>query len=107
MWIMDSYVRIDNIREGVASLGEPMDVIPHGLAGLLLAALEVPGVTRADIRPLEISNKDPLDVRLVADAVMQEEFEPCSNMLPHADGEISNDEMVIIHPRLGRRAESL
>ena len=50
-----------------------------------------------DIRPLEISNKDPLDVRLVADAVMQEEFEPCSNMFPHADEEVLNDEVVIIH----------
>ena len=32
------------------------------------------------------------------DAVGQEEFEPCSNMLPHADGEILNDKVVIIHP---------
>ena len=31
------------------------------------------------------------------DAVGREEFEPCSNMLPHADGEILNDEVVIIH----------
>jgi len=45
-------VCVDDIREGVASLGEPADVIPQGLAGLLLAALEVPGVSRADIRPL-------------------------------------------------------
>ena len=28
---------------------------------------------------------------------MREEFEPCSNMLPHADGEVLNDEVVIIH----------
>ena len=32
-------VCIDDIREGVASFGEPTDVIPQGLAGLLLAAL--------------------------------------------------------------------
>ena len=32
------------------------------------------------------------------DAVVQEEFEPCPNMIPHADGEILNDEKVIIHP---------
>ena len=51
-----------------------------------------------DIRPLEISNKDPLEVRLVVDAIMQEEFKPSLNMFPHADGEILNDEMVIIHP---------
>ena len=32
------------------------------------------------------------------DAVVREEFKPCPNMFPHADGEILNDEMVIIHP---------
>ena len=47
-------VHVDDIREVVASLGEPTDVIPQGLAGLLLVALEVPVVSRADIRPLEI-----------------------------------------------------
>ena len=50
-----------------------------------------------DIRPLEISNEDPLEVRPVADAVMREEFESCPNMFPHADGDILNDEVVIIH----------
>ena len=29
---------------------------------------------------------------------MREEFKPCPNMFPHVDGEILNDEMVIIHP---------
>ena len=29
---------------------------------------------------------------------MREKFEPRSNMFPHADGEILNDEKVIIHP---------
>ena len=28
---------------------------------------------------------------------MREEFEPCSNMFPHADREVLNDEVVIIH----------
>ena len=75
-------ILIDDIREGVVSLGEPVDVIPQGLAGLLVATLEVPGVSRADIRPLEISDEDPLEVCPVADAVGQKEFKPCSNMLP-------------------------
>ena len=91
-------VRVDDIREGVASLREPADVIPQGLAGLLLAALEILGVTRVDVRPLEIPDKAPLEVHPVADAVMRDEFEPRSNMFPHADGEILNDEKVIIHP---------
>ena len=47
---------------------------------------------------LEISSKDPLEVRSVVDAVVREEFKPRPNMFPHADGEILNDEIVIIHP---------
>ena len=74
-----------------------MDVIPQGLVGLLLAALEVPGVPRTDIRPLEIPDEDSLEVRPVTDAVVCEEFEPHSNMFPHVDGEVLNDEVVIIH----------
>ena len=29
---------------------------------------------------------------------MREEFEPRTNMFPHTDGEILDDEIVIIHP---------
>ena len=79
-------------------MGEPTDVILQGLAGLLLAALEVPGVSRVDIHPLKIPNEDPLEVCPVTDAVVREEFKPCPNIFPHADGEILNDEKVIIHP---------
>ena len=74
-----------------------MDVIPQGLIGLLLAALEVLGVPRADIRTLEVPDEDPLEVRPVADAVMREEFKPRSNMFPYVNGEVLNDEVVIIH----------
>ena len=56
-------VYVDDVREGVASLGEPTDVILQGLAGLLLTALEVPGVPRSNVRPLEIPDEDPLEVR--------------------------------------------
>ena len=59
-----------------------MDVILQGLVGLLLAALEVLGIPRMDIRPLEIPNEDPLEIGPVADVVRREEFEPCSNMPP-------------------------
>ena len=31
------------------------------------------------------------------DPVGRKGFEPCSNMLPHADGEVLDDEVVIIH----------
>ena len=74
-----------------------MDVIPQGLVGLHLAALEVLGIPSTDIRPLESPDDDPLEIRPVADAVRREEFEPCSNMLPHTSGEVLIDEVVIIH----------
>ena len=45
-------VHVNDIREGVAWFREPVDVIPQGLIGLLLAALEVLGITRTDICPL-------------------------------------------------------
>ena len=51
-----------------------------------------------DICPLEVSDEDPLQICPVADAVMWEEFDPFSNMFPHADGKVLNDEVVIIHP---------
>ena len=50
-----------------------------------------------DICSLEISDEDHLEIRPVADAIEREEFEPCSNMLPHADGEVLDYEVVIIH----------
>ena len=50
-----------------------------------------------DIRPLEIPDEDPLEVRPVMDVVVREEFKPCLNMFPHADWEVLNDEVVIIH----------
>ena len=75
-----------------------MDVILQGLIGLLLAALKVLRILRMDIHPLEIADEDPLEIHPVTDAVRQEKFETCSNMLPHIDGEVLNDEVVIIHP---------
>ena len=69
-------------------MGEPMDVISQGLAGLLLATLEVLVVSRVDVHPLEISDEDPLEVRPVVDAFVWEEFKSCTKMFPHADGKI-------------------
>ena len=63
-----------------------------------MVALEVPGVTRVDICPLEISDENPLEVCPVMDVVVREEFKPRPNMFPHVDGEILIREMVIIHP---------
>ena len=74
-----------------------MDVNLQGLIGLLSVALEVLGIPKMDIHPLEISDEDPLEICPVTDDVGRKEFEPCSNMLPHIDGEVLDDEVVIIH----------
>ena len=62
-----------------------------------MVVLEVLGIPRANVRPLEVFDEDSLKVCLVTDAARREEFEPCLNMLPHTDGEVLNDEEVIIH----------
>jgi hypothetical protein len=49
---------VDDVKVGIALLGEPANVVPQGLARFLFAALEVPGVSRAHVHPLEICNKD-------------------------------------------------
>ena len=46
---------------------------------------------------MEIPDEDPLKIHPVADAVRWEKFKPRSNMFPHADGEVLNDEVIIIH----------
>ena len=51
---------------------------PIGTHWLLLVALKVPGIPRMDIRPLEIPDEDPLEIRPIMDAVRWEEFEPRS-----------------------------
>jgi hypothetical protein len=65
---------------------------------LLLAALEVPGVSGAHVHPLEVPDKDLFELRSTMNAVGWQKFEPCSNMLPNIDRKLLDDEVVIIHP---------
>ena len=76
---------------------KPTDIILQGFAGLLLTALEVPGVSQVDVRPLEIPDEDPLEVCPVAYAVVWKEFKPRPDMFPHANGKVLDDEKVIVH----------
>jgi hypothetical protein len=62
-------VCVDDIRQRVALPGEPVNVVPQGLARLLLAALEVLGVSGAHIRPLEFPDEDLLELCPTTDAV--------------------------------------
>jgi hypothetical protein len=62
-------VHVNGVGERVALLGEPADVMSQGLARLLLAALEVLGVSGAHIRPLEFPDEDLLELCPTTDAV--------------------------------------
>jgi hypothetical protein len=81
--------RVDDVRKRIALLGEAMDVILQGLTRLLLAALEVLGVSKAHVHPLEVPKEDLLELCPTTNAVGRQEFEPCSNVLPDIDGEIT------------------
>jgi hypothetical protein len=48
------------------------------------------------VRPLEVSDKELLELRPTADTVGRQEFEPCSNILPNTNGEVLDDEVVVI-----------
>ena len=75
------HVSVDDVRERVSLLGETTDVIPEGLAALLLAALKVPGIAWADVHALEVSNKHLPQVRPAADRIGRQELEPAANIV--------------------------
>jgi hypothetical protein len=47
---------------------------------------------------LEVSDKDLLELRPTTNVVGRQELEPCSNVLPNTDGEVLDDEVVVICP---------
>jgi hypothetical protein len=46
---------INDVKERIAWLGEPVDVVPQGLAKLLFVALEILRVSKVHVRPLRNS----------------------------------------------------
>ena len=61
------HVGVYDVRERVALLGEMTYVVPKGLTGLLLAALEISGIARANVRALEVADEKLAEVRPAAD----------------------------------------
>jgi hypothetical protein len=91
-------VCIDDVGERVALPGELADVVLQGLTGLLLVALEVPGVSGAHICPVEVPEEDLLELRPTTDAVGRQEFKSRANVLLDIDGEILDDEVIVVRP---------
>jgi hypothetical protein len=82
----DDNVCVDDVREGIALLGEPANVVLQGLARILFAALEVPGVSRVQLRLFEIPDEDLFELCPATDVVRRQKFEAHSNVLPDTDG---------------------
>jgi hypothetical protein len=55
-------------------LGELADVVSEGLTMLLLAALEIPRVFRAHVRPVEVADEHLLELCPATDAVGWQKF---------------------------------
>ena len=80
------HVGVDDVREGVALFGEMTDVIPDGLAALLIAALEVPRVAWVDVCALELSNKPLPQVCPATNRMGRQELEPGANVVSQTNG---------------------
>ena len=80
------HVGVDDVREGVALFGEMTDVIPDGLAALLIAALEVPRVAWVDVCALELANKPLPQVCPATNRMGRQELEPGANVVSQTNG---------------------
>jgi hypothetical protein len=62
-------IYVDDVKEGIASLGELANLVLQGLTRLLFAAHEVPRVSRVHVRPLKIPNEYLFELCPTTDAV--------------------------------------
>jgi hypothetical protein len=64
---------------------------------LLPTTLEVPGLPWVNVRALEVPPEDPDQVFLVVDLCRRKVLEPSSGRVGKKEGEVPNDEVVIVH----------
>jgi hypothetical protein len=94
--------RADDIRVGdVGQLGallqKPLDVVPQGFPWLLATALEIPGVPRVHVCALEVSSEGFDQIVPVGDLRRGQMLQPGSGGVGEEQGEVADDEVVIIH----------
>jgi hypothetical protein len=89
---------------GIADLGEFMalsretpDVVPLGFPFLLLATLQIPGITRPHVCALEVSGKDLLEILTAIDQVPGQVFKPGFGHVVLVNGEELDGEKVVAH----------
>jgi hypothetical protein len=68
----------------------------EGLVQLLPIVLEVLGVPRAHVGALKVPHEDLLQVHPILDGVGREVLQPCPGRVDQEQGEVMDDEVVII-----------
>jgi hypothetical protein len=89
-------IRVGDVGQLGALLRKPLDVISQGFPQLLAAALEIPGVPRAHVRALEVSNEGFDQVVPVGDLRRRQMLQPGSGGVGEEQGEVADDEVVIV-----------
>jgi len=79
-----------------ALLGEVSDVVTQGFVGPLLAPSEIPGVSRAHVRALEIAHEDLDQVAPVVDLICGKVLEPCPLRVREVQRKVADDDSVAI-----------
>jgi hypothetical protein len=91
-------VRISDVGELGALLGETPDVVPEGFVRLLFAASEIPQVAEAHVGSFEVPLEHSHKVTPVVDLSRWEVLEPGSSGVRQEQGKLSNDDPVIGGP---------
>jgi hypothetical protein len=89
-------IRVDDVGQLGALLRKPPDVVPQGFPWLLAAASEIPGVPRAHVRVLEVPSEGFDQIIPVRDLRRRQMLQPGSGGVGEEQGEVADDEVVIV-----------
>jgi hypothetical protein len=89
-------IRIGDVGQLGALLRESPDVVPERLSRMLAAASEIPGISRAHVRALEIAGEGLDQVAPVGDLPRRQVLQPGSSGVGEEQGEVADDEIIIV-----------
>jgi hypothetical protein len=77
-----------------AALGKAPYEVPKRLTGLLSAGAQIPGVSRAHVRALEVPHEGEDQIVPVVDLAGRQVLEPRSRRVGEVQGEVTDDDLV-------------
>jgi hypothetical protein len=89
-------IRVGDVGQLGALLRESPDVVPERLSRLLSATSEVPGVSRAYVRALEIVGESLDQVVPVGDLPRRQVLQPGVSGVGEEQGEVADDEVAVV-----------